>query len=96
MPALVAEAQRGMIAEYLTRANYTQALGAFDMDFTDGEVRYRVAADVEGGQLGATMVRTMVRSALLAFDHYYPGLMRVIYCGMSPADAIASVEEKSE
>ncbi len=84
--------KRQAIAEYLTRANYGLEIGNFEMDFSDGEVRYKTSIDVEGGQLVTGMVKTLVYTNVLMMDRYYPGIMSVLYGGVSPADAVAKVE----
>lgn len=89
----VPESKRKAVAEYLTRANYGLILGNFEMDFSDGEVRYKTAIDVEDGQLSQRMVKIMVYTNVKMMDRYLPGLMRVIDGEASPADAIGEVEQ---
>jgi len=80
-------------AEFVTRANYGLRIGNFEMDMSDGEVRYKVSVDVEGGKLGPTMVENMVDIGVGTIDKYFPGLMTMLYSGKSPEDAIGEVEE---
>ncbi len=91
--AVVPEVKRLAVAEYLTRANYGIILGNFEMDFRDGETRFKTSADVEGIELTARFVKNLIVSNLGTADKYYPGLMKVIYANMDPADAIAVVRE---
>jgi len=35
------------VNEFLTRANYGLNIGNFEMDFQDGEIRFKTAIDVE-------------------------------------------------
>ncbi len=92
MESRVPENKRQAVAEYLTRANYGLMIGNFEMDFSDGEVRYKTSIDVEGGQLTPPMIKTMVYVNVLMMDKYLPGIMSVIYGGASPANAIAQIE----
>jgi len=92
MESKVPANKRQAVAEYLTRANYGLILGNFEMDFADGEVRYKTSIDVEGGQLAPQMIRNMVYTNVLMMDRYLPGIMNVVYAGTSPSDAIAQVE----
>ena len=39
------------------------------------------------------LVQQLVYANFLMMDRYLPGIMRVIYGGASPAEAIAEVEE---
>ena len=93
METKVPPEKRQAVAEFLTRANYGLVIGNFEMDFSDGEVRYKTSVDVEGGQLTSTMIRTMVYTNVLMMDKYLPGIMKVVYAGASPADAVAEVEQ---
>jgi hypothetical protein len=91
-PFLVPDEQRGPMAEALTRANYGLPLGNFEMDYSDGEVRFKTSVDVEGGRLVPLMVRNMLGASLAVCDRYHPAFMRVMHAGDEPADAIERVE----
>ncbi len=84
--------KRQAVAEFLTRANYGLIIGNFEMDFSDGEVRYKTSVDVEGGQLTPQMIKTLVYLNVLMMDKYLPGIMSVIYADVPPAEAIARIE----
>jgi hypothetical protein len=47
-PVKAPEDKRPILADFLTRANYGLYIGNFEMDFNDGEVRYKTSIDVEG------------------------------------------------
>jgi hypothetical protein len=84
-------------SEYLTRANFGMEVGSFEMDFSDGTVRYRTSVDVEGGELTSTMIKNMVYLNIAVMDQYLPGLKKVVKDGMEPEKAIEEVEaEDSE
>ena len=91
-PVNVPEGRRGAMAEFLTRANYGLIIGNFEMDFQDGEVRYKTSIDVEGDRLSTALVQQMVYANVLTMDRYLPGIMTIIYGDASPAEAIAQVE----
>jgi len=84
--------KRLQVCEALTRANYGLRVGNFEMDMEDGEIRYKASVDIEGGVLVETMVQNLVRASVAGFDRYYPAVMRVVYAGTSPAEAIAQAE----
>ena len=88
----VPEERRQAMAEFLTRANYGLIIGNFEMDFRDGEVRYKTSIDVEGDRLTPALIRTMVYLNVLMMDRYLPGIMKVAYGGGDPAAAIAEIE----
>ena len=84
--------RRHAAAEYLTRANYGMLVGNFEMDFNDGEVRYKTLIDVEGGSLQAKQVKTLLYLNVLTFDKYLPGLQAVVAEAQTPATAVKAVE----
>jgi len=81
------------LAEFITRANYGMILGNFEMDYEDGEVRYKTSVDVEGSALTPAMIRQMVYANVIIMDRYLPGIMRVIYGSFTPLEALESVED---
>src|SRR5262249_2797336 len=60
LPATVPEPKRLAVAEFLTRANYGLPMGNFEMDFTDGEVRFKTSVDVEGSELTDKMIENLI------------------------------------
>lgn len=93
-PGRVPEGTRGEVAEFITRANFGLRLGAFEMNFDDGEVRFRAAVDMEGTPITqmTELIHQVVAAGVHTADHYFPGLMSVIYGGASPRDAVQLVE----
>ena len=91
--AVVPEDKRVATAEYVTRANFGILVGNFELDFSDGEVRFKTSADVEGIEITSVFVQNLLVANLLTADKYFPGLMKVLYAGMTPADALAVVRE---
>jgi hypothetical protein len=87
------EARRPALAEFLTRANYGLIIGNFELDWGDGEVRYKTSLDVEGDRLTPALVKQMTYANVVMMDRYLPGIMRVIYGDVPPAQAIAEIDE---
>ena len=79
-------------SEYLTRANFGMEVGNFEMDFSDGTVRYRTSVDVEGGELTSIMIKNLVYVNIAVMDQYLPGLSKVVKDGLEPEKAIEEVE----
>jgi hypothetical protein len=86
------EDKRMAVAEFLTRANYGLLIGNFELDFNDGEIRYKTSIDVEGDRPSPALVQQLVYANVLTMDRYLPGIMTVIYGSASPAEAIAEIE----
>lgn len=84
--------RRQAMAEFLTRANYGLVIGNFEMDFNDGEVRYKTSIDVEGDRLTSALIKQMVYINVLMMDRYLPGIMSVVFGNADPAQAIAAIE----
>jgi hypothetical protein len=93
LPSNVPEEKRVEIAEFITRANYGLVIGNFEMDYGDGEVRYKTSVDVEGGELTPKMIENLMRANLMTMDRYFAGVMGVLYGDRDPAEAIAEMEE---
>ncbi len=92
VPQHVPEAYRCEISEFLTRANYGIIIGNFELDFDDGEVRYKTSIDVEGGELTPAMVHQMTLYGISTTDRYFPGIMAVCYGGKSAQAAVLDIE----
>lgn len=88
----IEEPQRLAVAEFLTRANYGLRIGNFEMDFTDGEVRYKSSIDFEGEPLTFNLIRNTIYPAVRIMDQYLPGVLKVAFGGRTPAEAIAEIE----
>lgn len=83
------------MAEFMTRANYGMIVGNFELNYEDGEVRYKTSVDIGDGDLSLLLVKQLVYPNVATMDLYLPGLMAVIYSNASAADAIAKVEGRS-
>ena len=92
---MVPEDKRPAVAEFLTRANYGMIIGNFEMDFNDGEVRFKTSLDVRENEdkFCSGLIKRLVYVNVIMMDRYFPGVMQVIYGGVSPADAIAKIEK---
>jgi hypothetical protein len=86
-PVKIAKNQRAAVAEFLMRVNYNLVIGNFEIDFRDGEVRFRAAVDVEGSALSKEMVKTLVFVSASTADRFFPGIMSVCFGGKLPEDA---------
>jgi hypothetical protein len=91
-PTKVPEAERGAVAEFITRANYGLRIGNFELDYSDGEVRYKSSLDFEGEPLTVPLIKNAMYPAVQTMDRYLPGLMSVVYGNKSPSEAITEIE----
>ncbi|MBN1955028.1 MAG: YbjN domain-containing protein [Anaerolineae bacterium] len=88
----VPENRRQATANFLTRANYGLIIGNFELDMSDGEVRYKTSVDVEGDRLSTALVKQMVYINVMMMDRYLPGIMKVAFGEIDPLDAIVEIE----
>jgi hypothetical protein len=79
------------MAEFITRANYGMRIGNFEMDYGDGELRYKAAFDFEGIEVCNKLFETSIYPTVHMMDRYLPGIMAVL-SGQAPAEAIAKIE----
>lgn len=80
------------IAEFITRANHGMIIGNFELDFSDGEIRYKTSIDVEGDRLTSALIKQIVYANVTMMDEYLPGIVAVIQQDVSPQEAIARIE----
>ncbi len=83
------------VAEFINRANYGMIIGNFEIDYGDGEIRYKTSVDVEEVDIVEPLIRHLIYANVLTMDKYFPGLMRVLYAGITPAAAVEEVEGES-
>ena len=68
-------------------------IGNFELDFSDGEIRYKTSLDVEGDRLSNALIKQTVYLNVLTMDKYLPALVAVINNELSVDNAIAAVEQ---
>jgi hypothetical protein len=95
-PVNAPDSKRLAVAEFLTRANSGMIIGNFEMDFEDGEIRYKTSIDVEGDSLSSALIKRLVYANVMMIDAYLPGIMSVIYGDVEPKDAITQIESQPE
>jgi hypothetical protein len=91
-PQSAPEASRPGVAEYLTRANWGLMIGNFELDYGDGEVRYKTSAQFEQTDLTADLLRPLVYGNVVMMEKYLPGLQAVIAQSQTPVEAIQALE----
>lgn len=68
-------------------------IGNFELDFNDGEIRYKTSIDVEGDALTHALTKRLVYTNVMMMDEYLPGIQAVIEAGVSPEEAIQAIEQ---
>ncbi|SFL07765.1 Putative sensory transduction regulator [Paenibacillus sp. 1_12] len=70
-PELVAEQHRLGMALFLIEENYDLPIGNFEMDATDGELRYRTGIDVEHDRLSIPLFGQLFTTNIAIMDTYF-------------------------
>jgi len=95
-PIKVPKPKRRALGEFIARANSGMIIGNFELDFTDGEIRYKTSIDVEGSTLTFALIKRLVYTNIMMMDEYLPGITSVIKGDASPEDAIAQIETQTD
>jgi hypothetical protein len=94
VPVKVPVGSRPSIAEAIARANYGLKLGRFEMDYTDGELRFYAAHLISDETLSDEVIERMIKTTVVMLDRYLPAFMSVIYGNEPPEDAIRREEQQ--
>lgn len=96
LPIRVPARRRQAVVETLNRANWTLAIGNFELNLDSGDVRFRLGFDVEGGTFAPKMFDNMVMMIEFAILTYHDAIMEVAFGKARPRDAIAEAERMEE
>lgn len=80
--------RRSPVAEAVARINMRMRIGSFDLDFDDGELRFRIGMDVEGAGFSRRTADNMLSCAVQTMGFHQATLMRVAFGGAEPKDAV--------
>ncbi|APB35224.1 hypothetical protein GlitD10_2880 [Gloeomargarita lithophora Alchichica-D10] len=95
-PLAIPIAHRPSMAEFITLANYGLFIGNFEMDFRDGELRFKTSLDVGESDLTVPLVQPLIYHNVATMDEYLPGIMAVVHGGVSPRIAVAQIERTGD
>lgn len=95
IPFAIDPAHRVAVAELLTRINFGLVIGNFELDYADGESRYKTSLDFEGAELTDPLLLQLVRSNLSVVDRYLPALVAVAEGRLSVGDALQSLDSSA-
>ncbi|MEI7024120.1 YbjN domain-containing protein [Paenibacillus sp. y28] len=70
-PVLVPKERHQDLAVFLMEENYDLAVGSFELDTSDGELRFRTSVDVENDRLTIELLGQLFISNIVVMDHYY-------------------------
>lgn len=86
-PGYVQESRRAKVAEFITRANWGQIEGNFELNFDTGVVRYKTGIDFSSTELTAPLIRNAILAGMENIEIWARGLERVADGSVEPAQA---------
>ena len=92
LPTKVPADKRDDVGRFVNLANYGMRIGNFELDYSDGEVRYKTSIDFEDERASHALLRNAVYAAVLTLDRYQPGIMQVVYGNVDPDEAVERIE----
>ena len=93
-PVNCPEEQRPAMAELLARLNWPLLIGSWEMDWSDGEVRYRTSAPLRHGDLTVELARDLCYTNFSTFANGWRPLMTVLTGAATPAEALDAARNK--
>ena len=82
------------MSEFICRANYGLKNGCFELDFRDGEIRFRSYVDCENLLPSTAVVKNSVHCTAAMIKRYAPGIVDIIFGGVNAKDAITKYEKE--
>lgn len=79
---------RPLVAEALARANHGMSIGNFDIDMDTGDINFHLGQVIRGPGLDDEIIGGVFSAALATADRYFPAIMRVMFGGHTPTDAV--------
>jgi hypothetical protein len=93
IPTNTPASKRLAMAELITRINDSILIGHFDLDFEDGQVRFRVNSNYDSAMsVSMDVLERNIMTAIITMDKYLPAIMCLHYTSLSPKHALANVE----
>ena len=84
------------VAEYLHRANYGLRVGNFELDYDDGEIRYKNYVDADMVEINEKNIMMSIFIPADMFNKYGKGLLEVIIGKATPKEMIDIIESQKD
>ena len=98
LPLAATKEVRRKVVEYITRANYGLKNGNFELDYNDGEIRYKTFAPVleDDAAPSEELIRFSIFVGVAMVSRYGDGLAEVIFDIKDPLEAILEAESPND
>ncbi len=94
-PIKVPDAKKEKVSEFISRANYGLEIGNLEIDFEDGEVRFRTyLMNQENIDFNKTTFDKLVKYNLEMSDRYLLSLIHLLYTESTPENEIDILNKK--
>jgi hypothetical protein len=90
-PTLAPPHLRASLAAILMRINYNLFLGHFELDFTDGEIRFKTSLIYADAKVTPKMMDAFITSNLASVDAHFELLTQFVKEQMDAAQIIAKI-----
>jgi len=87
-------ARRDEVARFITRANWGLTIGNFEMDYDDGQMRFKSSVDFGDVELSETLIRNAILAAMNAVEAYADALLEVALRGQSAEQATRAISAR--
>lgn len=78
---------KAQMAEFVSRVNYGLVNGNFELDFRDGEIRYKCFVNCDGTDPGKQIIKDSIYIPAQMFKRYGDGILAVIFEMKTPEQA---------
>lgn len=80
------------LAEFICRSNYNLKQGCLEVDYQDGELRYRCYIDSEGIIFSDEVIANSIYCSTAMLENFSYGLIGIIFRNMSAVEAVKTCE----
>ena len=87
------EKMMGQMAEFICKANYGLKNGCFEMDYNDGEIRYKSYVDCDGIIPSQKVIENSIYCIANMYETYAPGIIDILFKDVPAKEAIEKCED---
>ncbi len=84
---------RDKVGEFLHRANYGMKNGNFEMDYRDGEIRYKSFVNFKNIVVSEEIVEDSILVGIAMMNRYGKGLLKMMLGGGTPEKCVEECEK---
>lgn len=83
------------MAEFICRCNYGLVNGNFELDFRDGEIRFKSFVDCDGVLPSENVIQNAIHCTAIMAERYSDGMLDIIFTSCSAKSAVERCERDS-